>query len=122
VTGGDESLLAPGTASYERHFMLESSASAVGVVTVFLESASAGSALVHVIPDRVPDDGAPATAEPLTVALAPGVRHEVEFSSFLDGVRVRVELEAGAAVALDIAVSAAQDDCHDNAFVKVIDG
>jgi hypothetical protein len=121
VTRGDDSLLAAGTATYERHFALESSAAAVGVVSVFLESSSVARVLVQVVPDRVPDDNAPATAEPAAVELAPGVRHEVGFPSFLDGVRVRVELETGGEVSLDVAVSAAQDDCHDNAFVKVVD-
>jgi hypothetical protein len=122
VTGGEESRLATGMASYERHFTLESSAAAVGVVAVFLESANVARVILQVIPDRVPDGEAMLMPEPVAVELAPGVRHEVEFPSFIDGVRVRAELESGDEVALDVAVSAAQDDCHDNAFVKVVDG
>lgn len=122
VTGGDESSLAAGMGSYERYFTLESSAAAVGVVSVFLESSSGARVLVQVIPDRLPDDEASVAAEPIAVELVPGVRHELEFASFLEGVRVRVELDTGGEVALDVAVTAAQDDCHDNAFVKVVDG
>jgi hypothetical protein len=122
VTGGEESRLATGMASYERHFTLESSAAAVGVVSVFLESASVARVLVQVVPDRVPEGEAMLIREPVAVELAPGVRHEVEFPSFIEGVRVRADLESGGEVALDVAVSAAQDDCHDNAFVKVVDG
>jgi hypothetical protein len=122
VTGGDESVLAAGMESYERHFTLESSAAAVGVVSVFLESSSVARVLVQVIPDRLPDDEARVATEPVAVELASGVRHEVEFPAFLEGVRVRVELDTGGDVALDVAVTAAQDDCHDNAFVKVVDG
>jgi hypothetical protein len=122
VTGGEESLLATGMASYERHFTLESSAAAVGVVSVFLESVGVARVLVQVVPDRVPEGEAMLMLEPVVVELAPGVRHEVEFPSFIEGVRVRADLESGDEVALDVAVSAAQDDCHDNAFVKVVDG
>jgi hypothetical protein len=122
VTGGELSLLATGMASYERHFTLESSAPAVGVVSVFLQSSSVARVLLQVIPDGVPDGEAMVRVEPFAVELAPGVRHEVEFPSFVEGVRVRAELETGDEVALDVAVSAAQDDCHDNAFVKVVDG
>jgi hypothetical protein len=122
VSGGEESLLASGMASYERHFTLESSAAAVGVVSVFLESSSAGRVILQVIPDRLPEGETMAMVGPVAVELAPGVRHEVEFPAFIEGVRVRAELESGGEVALDVAVSAAQDDCHDNAFVKVVDG
>lgn len=122
VTGGDESLLAAGMGSYERHFILESSAAALGVASVFLDSPSAARVLVQVIPDRVPDGDALVPAEPVAVELAPGLRHEIEFPAFLEGVRVRVELVSGGEVALTVVVAAAQDDCHDNAFVKVIDG
>jgi len=122
VTGGELSLLATGMASYERHFTLESSAAAVGVVSVFLESSSVARVVLQVIPDRVPDGDDMLMLEPVAVELAPGVRHQVEFPSFVEGVRVRATLENGGEVALDVAVSAAQDDCHDNAFVKVVDG
>jgi len=122
VTSGDEFVLATGTGSYERHFALESSADAVGVVSVFLESAGVARVLVHIIADRAPDGGSPASATPVAVEIAPGVRHEVAFSSFLEGVNVRVELQTGGEVALDVAVTAGQDDCHDNAFVTVADG
>jgi hypothetical protein len=122
VTGGDESLLATGTASYEQHFALESSRSALGVVSVFLESSSAARVVVQVIPDRVPDGAAMGTAEPVAVELTAGVRHELDFPSFLDGVRVEAELENGSEAALKVVVSAAQDDCSENAFVKVVDG
>jgi hypothetical protein len=122
VTRGEESLLATGMASYERRFTLESSAAALGVVSVVLESSSAARVLLQVIPDRVPEGEAMAMVEPVAVELAPGVRHQVEFPSFVEGALVRAELESGDDVALDVAVSAAQDDCHDNAFVKVVDG
>jgi hypothetical protein len=122
VTGGERSLVATGMASYERHFTLDSSAPAVGVVSVFLQSSSVARVLLQVIPDGVPEGEAAVMLEPVALELAPGVRHEVEFPSFVDGVRVRAELESGDEVALDVAVSAAQDDCHDNAFVKVVDG
>jgi hypothetical protein len=122
VTGGEEGLLATGMPSYERHFTLESSAAALGVVSVVLESSSVARVLLQVIPDRVPDGEAMARVEPVAVELAPGVRHEVEFPSFIEGVTVRAELENGDEVALDVAVSAAQDDCGDNAFVTVVDG
>jgi hypothetical protein len=122
VTGGDETLLATGAASYERHFALESSRSAVGVVSLVLESSSVARVVVQVVPDRVPDGEAMGAGEPVAVELAPGVRHELEFPSFLEGVRVVAELENGSEVALEVVVSAAQDDCGENAFVEVVDG
>jgi hypothetical protein len=81
VTGGELSLLAAGMASYERRFTLESSAPAVGVVSVVLQSSSVARVRLQVIPDGVPDGEARVMAEPVAVELAPGVRHEVEFPS-----------------------------------------